>query len=169
MGQFRNLARRLAVILPVYAVSGLVDFAAWAQDVVPVPLVERARGADRVLVGRVASVSPTWQVNEFGDRLIVSVVRLDVDETLKGTSQSVVELEVEGGTVGGLTLNVSDQIALVVGDRAVFYLERNRAGQFVPHLRGQGVLKLDRADRVAGSTLTLDIIRREAAASAVRQ
>ena len=34
------------------------------------------------MVGRVASVAPVWQVNEFGDRLIVSVMRVAVSETL---------------------------------------------------------------------------------------
>lgn len=140
-----------------------------AQDAVPVPLVDRARGAERVVVGRVASVTPMWQVNEFGDRLIVSIVRVEVEETLKGSAQPLVDLQMEGGTLAGLTLNVSDQIPLSVGERAALYLERNRAGQYVPHLRGQGVLRLDRGDRVLGSSLTLDIIRRETAAAAVRR
>ena len=66
-----------------------------------VPLETRARGAERVVVGRVASVDAAWQVNDFGDRLIVSVVRVTVDETLKGQTQQTVDVEVEGGTIGG--------------------------------------------------------------------
>ncbi len=42
-----------------------------AQEGLPVPLVERARGAEQIILGRVASVSPEWRVNDFGDRLIV--------------------------------------------------------------------------------------------------
>ena len=137
--------------------------AAHAQEAGPVPLAERARGAERVVVGRVASVSPVWQVNEFGDRLIVSVVRVAVSETLKGQSQATVDVEVEGGTLGGVTLHVSDQTSFVPGERAVFYLVRSARGALVPHLRGQGLLKLDRFDQVTGSSLTLDIIRRETA------
>ena len=141
----------------------LLTRAAFAQDAPPVPLAERARGAERVVVGRVASVSPVWQVNEFGDRLIVSILGLAVDETLKGQTQPVVNVEIEGGTIGALTLHVSDQLPVVRGERAVFYLRRNRRGAFVPHVRGQGMLKLDRFDRVPGSSLTLDRIRRETA------
>jgi hypothetical protein len=129
-------------------------------QVAPVPLADRARGAERVVVGRVASISPAWRVNEFGDRLIVSTVRVAVDETLKGQAQSAVDVEVEGGTIGTLTLHVSDQEPLAQGDRAVFYLVRNARGALVPHLRGQGLLKLDRSDRVPGSSLTLNEIRR---------
>jgi hypothetical protein len=50
----------------------------------------------------------------------------------------------------------------------VFYLRRNPRGRLVPHLRGQGLLKLDRSNRVPGTSLTLDAIRKEAAAAAGR-
>lgn len=134
-----------------------------AQDSIPVPLTERARGAERVVVGRVTTVEPVWRTNEFGDRLIVSVVGVAVDETLRGPAQPRVTVEVEGGTIGDLTLHVSDLEPVAAGDRAVFYLARNARGVFVPHLRGQGLLKLDGADRVRGSTITLADIRRTAA------
>jgi len=152
----------LAVASPLAAV--LV-----AQTSVPVPLVERARGAAQVVVGRVTAVNPVWQVNEFGDRLIVSVVRVAVDETLKGAAQGAVDVEVEGGTIGGLTLHVSDEESFVPGDRAVFYLQRNVRGTLVPHLRGQGTLKLDRNSRVPNSSLTLDEIRRTVASARTQQ
>jgi hypothetical protein len=135
---------------------------------VAVPLADRARGAERVVVGRVASVTPEWQVNEFGDRLIVSRLRVTVSETLKGDQASAVDVEVEGGTIGQLTLHVSDQLQLVPGDRATFFLKRNARGAFVPYLRGQGLIRLDASDRVPGSGLTLDVIRREVAAGRSR-
>jgi len=134
-----------------------------AQDSIPVPLAERARGAERVVVGRVTTVEPMWRINEFGDRLIVSVVTVAVDETLRGPAQPTVTVEVEGGTIGDLTLHVSDLEPVATGERVVFYLARNARGVFVPHLRGQGLLKLDRSDRVRGSTVTLADIRRTAA------
>jgi hypothetical protein len=138
------------------------ELATLAQDA-SVPLTERARGAERVVVGRVIAVTPIWQVNEFGDRLIVSIVNVAVDETLRGPSAPSLDVEVEGGTIGDLTLNVSDLDAVAPGDRAVFYLARNRRGSFVPHLRGHGLLKLDRSDRVRNSPITLADIRRAAA------
>lgn len=135
---------------------------ALAQDAIVVPLAERARGAERVVLGRVTTVEAVWRTNEFGDRLIVSVVNVAVDETLRGPAQASVTVEVEGGTIGDLTLHVSDLESVAPGDRAVFYLARNARGVFVPHLRGQGLLKLDRTDRVRGSTVTLAEIRRTA-------
>ena len=132
-----------------------------AQDA-PVPLVDRTRGSERVVVGRVTAVNPMWQTNEFGDRLIVSVVSVAVDETLRGPTQQAVDVEVEGGTIGDLTLHVSDLETFTPGDRGVFYLTRGSRGSLVPHLRGQGLLKLDRSDRVRGSNVTLADVRREA-------
>lgn len=134
-----------------------------------VPLTERARGAERVVVGHVSAVTPVWSDNDFGDRLIISVVRVVVDETLKGSSQQSVDVEVEGGTIGSLTLRVSDLDTFAPGDRAVFYLTRNRRGALVPHLRGLGLQKLDQTGRVRGSSVTLDQVRREVRAGAARQ
>ena len=56
-----------------------------------------------------------------------------------------------------------DRIAQLVVqrvERAVFFVRRSARGRLVPHLRGQGLLKLDRLNRVPGSSLTLDEIRR---------
>ncbi len=157
--------RELTVLLTSAACLNASASFARAQDAVPVPLSERASGAERVVVGRVTTVNPAWRGNDFGDRLIVSVLRVAVDETLKGNAQSTVDVEVEGGTIGALTLRVSDQEPITAGDRGVFYLSRSARGTLVPHLRGQGFLRLDRTDRVPNSRLTLDEIRRTVAAA----
>ena len=156
-------ADRVSIVVPVLCLLGS-GLAAGANQATPVPLAERARGAERVVVGRVASIAPVWQVNEFGDRLIVSVVRVVVSETLKGQVLPALDVELEGGTIGELTLHVSDQTSLAPGDRAVFYLKRTVRGTFVPHLRGLGLLKFDASDRVSGTSLSLEEIRREVAA-----
>jgi len=148
--------------------SDVTARAAGALQTTAVPLAERARGAELVVVGRVASVAPGWQVNEFGDRLIVSVVRVVVNETLKGQTLATLDVEVEGGTIGEVTLHVSDETSFSPGERAVFYLKRTARGTFVPHLRGDGLLKLDASNRIAGSTVTLGDIRREAAIGNIR-
>ena len=156
-------ANRVPIV--VYLCWGLLGSAlAASAQTTPVPLAERARGADLVVVGRVAGVRSVWQVNEFGDRLIVSIVRVAVNETLKGQASPTLDVEVEGGTIGELSLHVSDQTSFSPGERAVFYLKRNARGALVPHLRGQGLLKLDASDRVPGSGLTLGEIRRQVAA-----
>lgn len=134
-----------------------------------VPIADRASGAEQVVVGRVSSVTPVWRENDFGDRLIISVLHVIVDESLKGSSQPAIDVEVEGGTIGSLTLRVSDLDTFVPGDRAVFYVQHNRRGGLIPHRRGLGLQKLDNAGRVRGSGMTLDQVRREVRAGASRQ
>lgn len=134
-----------------------------------VPPGERARGSDQVVVGHVSSVTSAWRDNDFGDRLITSILHVTVEETLKGASQQSLDVEVEGGTIGSLTLRVSDLETFAAGDRAVFYLKHNRRGALVPHLRGLGLQRLDRSGRVSGSTMTLDQVRRDVRAGAARQ
>jgi hypothetical protein len=153
---------RVAIYVCLIALLPPAGSAAGGQDA-SVPLAERGRGAERVIVGRVSSVTPQWQVNEFGDRLIVSSLRITVEETLKGGAESNVIVDVEGGTLGGLTLHVSDLTTFEAGERAVFYLKRNDRGTFVPHLRGQGLLKLDASNRVRGTGVALAEIRRSLA------
>jgi hypothetical protein len=133
-----------------------------------VPAAERASGAEQVVVGHVGSVTPVWQDNDFGDRLIISVLHVIVDETLKGPAQSAVDVEVEGGTIGSLTLKVSDLDTFARGDRGIFYLQHNRRGGLVPHRRGVGLQKLDGTGRVMGSGVTLDQVRRDVRAGVSR-
>jgi len=132
-----------------------------AQPGAPTDVPARARAAKRVVVGRVLDVQAQFQTNQFGDQLIVSNVLLEVSETLKGAAVPLLRLAVEGGTVGDLTLRVSDLPAMHTGDRAVFFLDDDGRGMHMPHDRGRGVLKLTAADSVEGTTLTLDRVRQQ--------
>jgi hypothetical protein len=116
----------------------------------------------------VSSVTAVWRDTDYGDRLIFSVLHVAVDETLKGAAQPSVDVEVEGGTIGSLTLRVSDLETFRPGDRAIFYLQHNRRGAWVPHLRGLGLQRVDAAGRVAGTTATLEQVRRDVRAGASR-
>lgn len=164
--RFGGRAGREGAVLCIVTVFSAAALDAQRGDL---PLSERARGAEQVVIGRVSSVTSVWRDNDFGDRLITSIVRVVVDETLKGSAQQAVDVEVEGGTIGSLTLRVSDLERFAPGDRAVFYLKHNRRGAFVPHLRGLGLQKVDSAGRVTGSDVTLDRVRREVRAGVARQ
>jgi hypothetical protein len=148
-------------IVIVAAALTCIAAVASAQTGAPTDVPTQARGAKRIVVGRVLDVQAQFQTNRFGDRLIISNVLLDVSETLKGTPASQLRLAVEGGTVGDLTLRVSDLPAVHPGDRGVFFLDDDGTGTNVPHDRGRGVLKLTGADRVEDSTLTLDDVRQQ--------
>jgi len=130
-----------------------------------VPIGDRAKGAKKVVVATVVDVQSTFDTNDYGDHLIVSHALLRVDETMKGSRESSVTMTVEGGTVGDLTLRVSDMPTMTKGDRAVLFLDESNRGGHVPHGRGLGVLKLDDdGTHVAGTNLTVDDIRNVVAA-----
>ena len=130
-----------------------------SSDRRPVPLPERVRGASRVVVATVAETTARYERNDFGDELIVTYARLAVEESVKGAAGPAT-LALEGGTVDGITMRVSSLPTLARGERAVFFLTPGRNGEFRPHLRGQGILKLDSIDHVRGSSLSLGEIRR---------
>lgn len=123
----------------------------------PSDLPSQARGAARIVVGQVSDVQARFETNEFGDQLIVSMVVFEVDETLKGPPLSQVRMTVEGGTVGDLTLKVSDLPQLETGQRAVLFLEGDEP--FKPHGRGRGILKLTAEEVLEDDDVTLDEVR----------
>lgn len=131
----------------------------------PTDLETRARGAARIVVAVVTDMQARFDVNEHGDQLIVTQVMLSVDESLKGSGSSVVAVDVEGGTIGDLTLRVSDMPTFQRGERAVFFLSQGPVGNLVPHRRGLGVLKLDAQGRIRGSNVTLAEVRAAVRAS----
>ena len=130
-----------------------------AATVRPVDIPDRVKGADRMVVGRVADIRTSMIRNEFGDVFIVSETLLTVEETLKGQPAALVVVDVPGGTYGGYTQRWSSLPEVKRGDRAVFFMKRNSQGRYEPHLRGQGILALDEDDRVKGSSLSLEMIR----------
>jgi hypothetical protein len=127
----------------------------------PPDVASRARGAGKVVVARVLDVRGQFETNKFGDRLIMSHAVLEVQETLKGESQTIVNMVIEGGTVGDLTLRVSDLPSLESGERAVLFLDASANGEHVPHGRGKGVVMKLNGDRVAESNLSLDDVRQQ--------
>ena len=155
------MARRSTLVLQFFAICLTAAVSASAADSRQVDLSARTRGARKVVVAKAVSVTPTWRTTAHGDRLIVSDIALQVEETLKGTPASLVWLEVEGGTIDGVTLAVSSQTPMKAGERAVFFLDETSSGLHLPHLKGMGILKLDANDRIQGSGLRLEEVRRQ--------
>jgi len=150
--------QKLAAALLALAVSfgAPVVYAAGGPKV---DIPSRAKGANKVVVGKTLSVSPRWRTNDHSDLLIVSLVGVQVEESLKGNAGDFVYLEVEGGTLDGVTLHVSSVQELKPGDRAVLFLDESN-GIHVAHLKGKGILKLDQQNQVASEQLGLNEIRR---------
>lgn len=142
------------------ALAGAFTTVVAAQGGPPEDIGSRARGAASVVVATVVDVQPRFGQNDYGDRLILSDVTLRVDEALKGPFTPISSVTVEGGTIGSLALNVSDISVPQRNERAVFFVTKGKAGQNLPYHRGEGILKLDASNKVEGTNLTLDDVRR---------
>jgi hypothetical protein len=146
----------LLALIVLGALDGSSTFATAGQTTT---IESQAREARRIVIAKVTHVQARFDTNQFGDRLIVSDLLVEVEETLKGAPSNVIQITIEGGTIGELTLNVSDLPAMKSGDRALFFLDEQAPGRHVPHNRGLGILRVDRAGRVDAGT-TLDEARR---------
>jgi hypothetical protein len=154
---------RAVVLISVVVAGAALVHAGGTRTSQQLELKSRMRTAERAFVGRVTRVSPYMKKTDHGDVLIMSHVEMAVEEPLKGQAGSTVPMEIEGGTLNGLTMGVSDMPALQMGARAVLLLKRGRSGELVPHQRGAGVLELDSDDHVKDTDLWLDDVRQAAA------
>src|SRR4051812_41673514 len=99
-----------AVITPVSSGGAI------AQPGRPLDVGASARGAERVIVGQVLRTDAAQLTNAYGDVLIVSHTLVRVDEILKGASSATLLVDVEGGTLNGITMRASDIPSLKTGD-----------------------------------------------------
>jgi hypothetical protein len=118
--------------------------------------------AEVVVVGTAERTESLWKENSRGDKMIVSRTLIQTREDLKGHSANAIWVDVEGGTLDGVTLRVSGSPTFKDGDNAVLFLKKNTDGSYSLYQHGRGVLKLDERDIVRGTTLALDDIRQAA-------
>jgi hypothetical protein len=150
------MSRRLIVLI---AVAGPMLAGLASADPTATRVAKAMQLADQVVVGHVSAVQPSWKTNVHGDQLIVSRTWVRTEETLKGNAAMDVPVEIEGGTIGELTLTVSDMPTLKAGDRAVFLLKKTANGELIPHLRGAGILRVGKDDVIPALGLRLEDVR----------
>jgi hypothetical protein len=151
------------ILLPALALFAGLSVTPVLAEPAPTNLSSDLRSADRVVVGQVVLTQAYRARNHWGDNLIVTRVTVRAEEILKGAASANLAVDVEGGTIGTMTLRVSDLPTLKNGERAVFLLKRNTDGSHKPYNRGAGILKLNNDNTVAGADLSLGQIRRLAA------
>ena len=130
-----------------------------AEPTTPADLKKALQAASFTLVGTVTDTKPSRRRSAWGDELIVTTAVLRTDEVLKGAPPTWVPIELEGGTIGDITMEASHTPLVHKGDRAVFLVDRLSDGRYTAHQRGAGILKLRADDRLEDSTLGLNEIR----------
>lgn len=114
--------------------------AAWATTVLRADVPALTRLSDAVVRGRVVSLQSHWT----GDGLrIVTDVRLEVTEALKGAPAHTITIRQPGGTVGNIGQRVSGLASFKAGEEVVVFLERRGPVHVVTGL-AQGKFHLDR-------------------------
>jgi hypothetical protein len=68
---------------------------------------------------------------------------------------NIVIVTVEGGDVGDVSLHVSDLPVMRKGERILYFLDRAANGQWVPHRRGLGIVKVGITERLDRVPMTL--------------
>jgi len=111
------------------------------------------------LVGTITETRASKRRSSWGDDIIVTTAIVRTDETLRGAPPTWTALELEGGTLNGVTMEASDTPLTRQGERAVFLVDQLPDGRFIAHGRRLGILKLRTDDRVENSELTLNEVR----------
>ncbi len=149
----------MRVVLPIALLCALASWDASAASSHVQDVAARARAARTVVLAEVEELRPRFDQNKHGDHLIVSDVYVRVEEAWKGAQPAALIITtVEGGTIGELSLTVSDMPVLKPGERAVLFLDETSPGRYALRNRGKGALKV-RNNKVEGTDLTLDDIR----------
>ena len=115
---------KLRYVLLVLALVLLVSFPAQATKVNRADLE-----ATHILLGKVDDVQSFFGVNERGDQIILSRVKVKALKWIKGDRSGFVEFMVEGGSVGELSLKVSDVPEFEKGQRLRLLLKKTN-GEF---------------------------------------
>jgi hypothetical protein len=82
--------------------------------------------ADLIFTGQVISQHSEWR-NNNGQRSIVTLVTFGVEAIHKGQTGSTVTLQFLGGTIGDVTLAVSEMPRFNPNERVVLFVEKNGA------------------------------------------
>jgi hypothetical protein len=120
--------------------------AAWSVSQRQLSVEDMADLADEVVVGRVVSSEARWQ-----GKLIVTVSRVQVDESLKGQVTNTVEITQLGGTAvhpvigAAVTMTASEQVTLRTGENVLLFLQKGRTGtrQVVGGPQGKFVVRTE--------------------------
>jgi hypothetical protein len=107
---------------------------------------ELVKEAQVIFEGRVTDVRSAW-VGENETRRIESYITFEVLDPIKGRVSSPYVLQVTGGTVGEVTMQITDAPTFTKGERAVLFIENNGT-QVIPLvgiMHGSYKLKTDPA------------------------
>ena len=136
-----------ALRISLFALGALmICHSARSTTVIAPTFDELVSRADVIFQGTVTDVKSQW-TGEGGQRHIETYVTARVDEALKGEIGTTYTLRLLGGTVGDMTMEVTDTPKFMIGHRDILFVENNGA-QFDPLVGiGYGRFRVERSAR----------------------
>jgi hypothetical protein len=108
----------------------LAAFSAQATTVIPPTFDQLVTDAEFIFQGNVTDVRSQW-IGEGGQRQIVTYVTFKVEDAVKGSPGANYTIRMLGGTVGDITMAISDAPQFKIGDKDILFVEHN-GSQFIP-------------------------------------
>jgi hypothetical protein len=108
----------------------LAALSARATTVIPPTFDQLVNDAEFIFQGNVTDVRSQW-IGEGGQRQIVTYVTFKVEDAVKGSPGTSYTIRMLGGTVGDITMAISDAPQFKIGDRDILFVENNGT-QFIP-------------------------------------
>jgi hypothetical protein len=137
----------------------VMTFVAGAGTLAPVTFQDHVNKSDYIVDGTVDEIESRFETNRYGDRLIVSSIKINVKENLRGQSISTLTFKADGGSVGEVRLEVSDIPQIKKGDRGIFFLQQSEDGSLTPHNRGLGMQKIEWNGQIKDSRLSAEDLK----------
>jgi hypothetical protein len=86
---------------------------------------ELTKASDLVIVGEVINVEAQWSKDE---KTIFTSVYIVINNIIKGApKQAMITVEYEGGEIGDIGLQVSDQSSLMKGEKIILFLKSGKS------------------------------------------
>ena len=95
-----------------------------ATSVLPPRFEALVDEADVIFTGQVIAQRSEWR-NRPGQKSIVTLVTFGVRSTHKGRTESTITLQFLGGTVGDVSLDVTEMPRFKTGERVLLFVEKN--------------------------------------------
>src|ERR1700682_1413511 len=128
--RIRKPLMKKANYLLVLSALFLTTLSARATTVIAPTFAQLVNDAEFIFQGNVTDVRSQW-IGEGGQRQIVTYVTFKVDDAIKGSPGATYTIRMLGGTVGEITMAISDAPQFKVGDKDILFVEHNGT-QFVP-------------------------------------
>jgi hypothetical protein len=120
----------------------LLSLPALATTMISLDVPSMAKSADAIVQGTVTSLQPRWTQDHHR---IITDVRIEVTEAIKGAPPKTLVVMQPGGVVGDVGQRVAGTAQFEAGEEVVLFLEKRGAERFAIVGMSQGKFRVERS------------------------